>query len=205
MKNRLFTLLIVAVVAQAAPAVTQVFAGDFRCLHCPHCNEKCELKVTKEKEKKTAWDVECKRICIPPVRFPWQPMPKACGCADGGCADVGCCDSGCGKSCAHNKCGHVKTVRVLKKESYECPKCKYTWSPADKGCCAGGGCTDLGCTDAGEGDVIIQESAQKQQYDAPAPAAPVYQYSSHKLPTPAPQPAAQQNGYFPPVRLVPSK
>jgi len=196
MKNRLFSTLIVAVLVQALPAATQLIAGDFRCLHCPKCNERCELKITKEKEKHTGWEVEAKKICIPPVRFPWQPMPKASGCADPSCCDAGCGKS-CGKSCGHS-CGHVRTVCVLKKKSYECPKCKYTWSPASDKCASG--CADVTCSDLGK-DVFEGGVAAKQQ---PAPDTPYYGTSRQSVPTPQPA-AADRTGYFPPVRFVPAR
>lgn len=73
---------------------------------CPECDcEVCTLEVKSVKKKKTCFKVEEKVICVPAVRMPW------------------------------NKCNppitsKAKTVKVLKKESYECPACSYKWTVA---------------------------------------------------------------------------
>lgn len=69
---------------------------------CPSCNEFCELKTEVTKEKQTCYKVEEKTICIPAVRLPWQ-------------------------KCAPPQHSETRKINVLKKESYECPKCKYSW------------------------------------------------------------------------------
>ncbi len=68
---------------------------------CPNCY--CELKHEVEKEKKYCWNIECKAICIPKVKFPWEDC------------------------CAPPKCAKMKYVNVLKKKEYECEVCKYKW------------------------------------------------------------------------------
>ena len=37
---------------------------------------------------------------------------------------------------------------MLVREEFECPHCKYTWSPAEDGC-SNPGCSDPGCSDPG--------------------------------------------------------
>lgn len=82
---------------------------------CPRCHAYCQLTVTPDKEEKTCWEIECEEICIPAIRFPWE-------------------------KCCEPKCGTVISVRRLKKVTYECPTCKYEWTPvcASCGSCCGG-------------------------------------------------------------------
>ncbi len=77
---------------------------------CPRCNEEgiCQLTESQGKEKRSYYKVDSKQICIPAIRLPWQ-------------------------SCEF-KCGSTRTIRVLKKESHECPKCEYEWTVAETGC-----------------------------------------------------------------------
>jgi hypothetical protein len=71
---------------------------------CPDCgNAVCVPTIETVKQKKHYWEVECKQICIPHIRWPWQS----------------CCEP--------PKCGRVKTVSVLKKVEYECEKCGCKW------------------------------------------------------------------------------
>ena len=73
-----------------------------RCCRCPKCQtDVCKLKVEKTKEKRTCFKTEQKIICIPTIRLPWQKCQP--------------------------QCAKTRTVTVLKKHKYECPKCKYTW------------------------------------------------------------------------------
>lgn len=77
------------------------------CRKCPNCNaDVCKLKVEKGKEKKSRYTTEQKVICIPKVRLPWQTCNP--------CKPV-------------PTCSKTRTVTVLKKESYECDVCKYSW------------------------------------------------------------------------------
>ena len=77
---------------------------------CPQCQNDgiCQLKTEEVKEKKTCFKVETKKICIPAVRMPWQ-------------------------SCV-SQCGQARTIKVLKKETYECPKCEYSWEVVEPEC-----------------------------------------------------------------------
>ena len=90
---------------------------------CPKCH--CVLEIEEDKEEKHCYKVECEEICIPEVRFPWHMLgrKKCCGMA---------------KCSGPPRCARVKTIRVLKKEEYECKKCKCKWTPK---------CTKCGCTD----------------------------------------------------------
>ena len=69
---------------------------------CPNCQAICVLDVKPSKVEKKAFEVECKPICIPRVRFPWQK------CDEPACADI-------------------KWVRVLTSKKVECEECKYSW------------------------------------------------------------------------------
>lgn len=94
------------------------------CNKCPRCRTTCcELKVEQGEKEKHCWNVECKTICIPRVVFPWQKS---------------CCDP------SVNNGAWTRKVRVLKKHTYTCPTCEYSWSPVDRGCC-GVGCCHPGC------------------------------------------------------------
>lgn len=95
-----------------------VVAGLPFCKTCPQCDNKVCVPVPETvKEKKHCWTVECKDICIPHVKWPWQS----------------CCDP--------PKCGKVRTVKVLKKIEYECESCGYKWDIKTVGCsCQGAGC-----------------------------------------------------------------
>ncbi|MFG0334769.1 MAG: hypothetical protein ACF8TS_15550 [Maioricimonas sp. JB049] len=62
----------------------------------------CQPTVTAEPREEECWEVECEYVCIPPVRFPWQP----CGTPGG--------------------CGKIRRVRKLKKVKYECGT-DYVW------------------------------------------------------------------------------
>jgi hypothetical protein len=130
-------------------------------VQCPECQHYCKLSIDKEKVEKYCWEVECKPICIPRVHFPWE-----CGCPP--------------------KCAKVKHVNVLKKKTYECEKCQYTWSPEPEECCAGGaGCCDGECdgTCGGTCDggcdvgytegVEVTAPTEAQPEVAPEPAPPL--------------------------------
>ncbi len=123
------------------------YAGDACGLSCPKCKQEfvCQLKVEETKESHHCWDIETKTICIPPVTFPWQKKCNDDGCTTDGCtagsctAGDGCTDSCCKKShscfsklfawMSHDSCGKTRCVKSLKKRTYECPACKYTWEP----------------------------------------------------------------------------
>jgi len=77
---------------------------------CPDCGHKvCQPITETVKEKKHCWDVECKDICIPKAKWPWE-------------------------SCCEPKCARVKTIKVLKKVEYECEKCGTKWEVIGCGC-----------------------------------------------------------------------
>ncbi len=75
-----------------------------QCAHqsCCVCGKKvCVLKVSKEEESVTRFDVESKEVCIPGIKLPW--------------------------SCTRH-CGGVRNVCVLKEVKQEKTVCKYDWS-----------------------------------------------------------------------------
>ena len=84
----------------------------------PPCETKiCVPEAYMKKEKKTVFKVECKEMCIPKIRLPWQ-------------------------MCQEPECGIVKKVLIMKKESKEVEKKAYKWKivnapPCDFGCQTG--------------------------------------------------------------------
>ena len=71
---------------------------------CPKCEcDFCLLELDHGIEEKTCFKTEQKLVCVPPVRMPWMK----------------CCPPGTSKT---------KTVKVLKKHTYECPTCSYKWT-----------------------------------------------------------------------------
>jgi len=99
---------------------------------CPHCL----LTIDKKKIKKHCYDVQCKKICIPRISFPWQK-----GCENG-------CDLPCSCCPTPPNGAKTRTVRVLKKFEYECERCQYKWTPVCASCGNGDcGCNAQGCAD----------------------------------------------------------
>ena len=148
---------------------------DGSCVTCPQCNGCCELKSEKVDEDKHCWKVECKTICIPRIVFPWQKPGHGHGHGKGCCDScTGGCDDSCrGDRCCNECCNHngakVRVVKVLKKHSYTCPACKYSWTPPE-GC--GDGCCDDGCCDACDGGVKWDEEDVKVEGE-PAEIDPI--------------------------------
>lgn len=70
--------------------------------------EVCLLETKTIKEKKTCFKVEEKVICVPAIRMPWH-------------------------KCNPPTTSKTKTIKVLKKESYESPASSYKWSVAKAG------------------------------------------------------------------------
>ena len=111
--------------ALAVIAGRLALAGECGCsVQCPQCDHVCKLTCEETKEMKHCWKVECKPICIPRVKFPWE------------------------KCCSPPKCAKLKYVRVLKKVECECKSCGYKWEAhcvggcSKKSCDAGGGKLD---------------------------------------------------------------
>ncbi len=132
------------------------------CRRCPACDYVCKLDAEKGEEDRLCFDVESKVVCIPRVVFPWQKKS---------CASCTSCD---GNGCSHcvNNGARARKVCVLKPSSYQCPKCKYTWSAEKRGSCRGG-CSDGNC--ACDAAIGVEPFEQPQQPNAdqplPAPAA----------------------------------
>jgi hypothetical protein len=97
-------LMMLIVPAIIAFATSNIFGGvSGHCCSCPECGEECCPQPTTIKEKKHCWEVECKNICIPAIKWWWQD----------------CCEL--------PMCGRVRTIKTLKKVEYECEKCGYKW------------------------------------------------------------------------------
>lgn len=107
MFRRSLSLLIVATLSATA---TQAQAGLFRSsggCKPPGCGYYCKWvccpTYEKEKVKKSGYEVECKQICVPRVRLPWQ-------------------------SCCERRCADVICVHRLTKDSRECgERCVIKW------------------------------------------------------------------------------
>ncbi|MCA9150884.1 MAG: hypothetical protein KDA92_16345 [Planctomycetales bacterium] len=123
MIRTMFAMLSLAMTLSCvAPAMAGDCAGSPGCgchVQCPECSYYCKVEAETEKVKHHCWEVDCKPICVPRVKLPWE-----CGCEP--------------------KCAYVKKVHVLKMKEYECEKCKYTFTPVEIGCC-NDGCCNSGC------------------------------------------------------------
>jgi hypothetical protein len=90
------------------------------CCPCVPCQEVCCPTVYPETEERSCWNVKCKKVCVPAIRFPWEGgchhnrlldclCRLCCGCC--GCAVCGdskmaanCCD-GCSPPLVLPECG----------------------------------------------------------------------------------------------------
>ena len=116
--SRDITLGLLLMLAWHASPVT---AKSPRGICCPDCGSAvCQPRLEQKREKKSTFDVECKEVCVPKFRWPWQ-------------------------MCRPPQCGYVKMVRVLRKVDYECTKCGYSWHVAyvGRGGRSGGDCTTV--------------------------------------------------------------
>lgn len=80
---------------------------------CKMCGKKvCFQEMEKVKVKKTVFDVECKEVCIPGIRFPSLFGKKKCD------------------DCTPH-CGRVRKVRVLVVKEVEEEVCRCKWNIVD--------------------------------------------------------------------------
>ena len=106
-----FSILLMLVATMTFASQIATAGENCGCpIKCPRCDHVCKLTVEKDNETHHCWEVEWKPICIPRVKFPWEP-------------------------CCKTKCAKLKYVRTLKKVEYKCPTCKYTWNAVPKCCC----------------------------------------------------------------------
>lgn len=91
-----------AAVALVVMSANGAIAGEFGCPCCQSCGGACVLKVEQVEEEETCYEVECKEVCIPAVRFPWD-------------------------RCRTPKCGRVRVVSKLKEDKTTKTACKYEW------------------------------------------------------------------------------
>ncbi|MCA9187674.1 MAG: hypothetical protein R3E01_20950 [Pirellulaceae bacterium] len=77
--------------------------GCGNCVPCTCTCDVCREVREKEEVKKSCWKVECEKICIPGIKFPWQS----------------CCEPrhGC----------RIRKVMVLDKHDYTEEECVTTW------------------------------------------------------------------------------
>ena len=145
---RYLALLLVACMPTAAFAVHH---------HgCP-CYPECSV----EPNEKTCYTVECDKVCIPAVRFPWE-------------------------SCCCKKPGNTRTIRKLGSKDYECgSKRVWDWSiKKSDGCdggCAGGcaaGCCEASCgvSDFSSQPAVADEPQAPTPAEEPGPTPNVSQY-----------------------------
>jgi hypothetical protein len=121
----LVCLSLVMMTAGTLPAAGHPRRGGHCVTVCPKCRTSCQLEVVSEKEEKSCWQVECDQVCVPRVVFPWQTGKTHSQCR------AGCYDSrsNSGGPCTcFNNGAWVRTIKKLKKHSYECPACKYEWT-----------------------------------------------------------------------------
>jgi len=166
---------------------------------CGNCC--CKPVPSKVDIKRTCFNIECKTICIPPTRFPWDPDPCAgvCGdcCGDGACGDgASCgtdcgpgCGDGCGDGCGEGACrergGLFGGLRNLLGMGL-CPKARCIKTPKKSSIkcgercvcewkCAGPGCGDgcgEGCAPAAEAVPAAEPAAPAPEQTEPAPVQP---------------------------------
>jgi hypothetical protein len=113
MRSSLMVLFLALVIGLSA-VMSAASGGSIQGKHCPQCDHSvCHAVPETTKQEKHCWQVECKEICIPAIKWPWSP----------------CCEP--------PRCGKVKMVKVLKKVEYECERCGYRWeiqcSPCRRG------------------------------------------------------------------------
>lgn len=201
--NRLLLVpLVCLIMAVSGGEATAIHRCGSHCVKCPSCNQGCcKLDVSEGKVKKTYWTIETEQICVPNFVFSWQNCGLksllGCGCGtkgcSGGCSGGGCGHAGCSGGCSrckrpnHNG-GRVKTIRVLKKHSYECPVCLYKWSAeggGNRGCSNGcsGKCS---CDSAAQnGDAGAQEPEPEDSPEPPS-SEPSVEDGSDSAPQQAP-------------------
>ena len=112
---------------------------------CPKCH--CEVTIEEEKVKKHCYEVEHEQVCIPKVRIPWHRFTlHKCHCK-GKCT----CGKRCHQPCLDLPCCFkVRTIRVLKKEEYECKVCKCKFTPVCVDCGCDAGCGTYGAAEMSE-------------------------------------------------------
>lgn len=90
----LLALAFVAGTVGAVKAEPKYNYCDDECVDCS--NYTCKTTAKCVPNKKECFEVECKQICVPAIRFPWQ------------------------KACDPVGCGFVVNHKVLKKSEKEC-------------------------------------------------------------------------------------
>jgi hypothetical protein len=87
--------------------IASVTNAGVRDNSCDCTSKTCKVEIEYVPVIKECYKTECKEICIPAVRFPWE-------------------------SCCTPKCGKVITIKTLKKETYQCGTkqvCKWSVVP----------------------------------------------------------------------------
>lgn len=99
MNARAFLPFLIAAAGILIPFVPAFAFGPACCL----CQKaRCEVDVGVEEVDVNGFDVKCERICIPPLRFPWECGPL-------------------------KKCGKVRYVNQLVEDKTTTKVCTYEW------------------------------------------------------------------------------
>lgn len=159
--------------------VPSAYCGDECCCesdcatrcNCQRCQEVCSPMVYPTTEERSCWEVKCKKVCVPAVRFPWESgccahcrlLDCLCRLCCGSCSyaaygsprmAANCCDGcsppyllpdtcdACGGRC-HARCGRVRHVNTLEEKTYEVSKCECQWNIRRLP-----SCSDCGCSEA---------------------------------------------------------
>lgn len=151
-----------------------------RCARCCCGRDVCCPTAEEVTEERSCWKVSCEKVCVPAIRFPWQPggskltlfswlRPQhgKCHCSSGvertehGAA----CPASSGAGCLP-KCGPVRCVSVLESENYEVKACRCKWEIRTiPGCCQG-----QCCAEGTQGEAASTSDDQPvDESDLPAP------------------------------------
>lgn len=110
-------------------AISLAASAVAHCDDVPCCSRKiCVYTPEETTEEKHCWCVECKAICIPQIRCPWEPGGSKLTCFNWfhGDRNERECSDICGSSRGvQPRCGEIKHVRDLKKQTYEVEACKW--------------------------------------------------------------------------------
>jgi len=145
-------------------AATPQAIGDAGCAvpvhragYSGHCGGRdvCCATIEEVTEEKSCWNVKCEKVCVPAIRFPWEPggsplkflsslcrSSKNTACGETVCGDA-CTDCAVNPAghCYPARCGAVRCVSILEADSYEVTTCQCKWEIRRlPSCCDGASC-----------------------------------------------------------------